>query len=408
MVCNNRINQLGLKPEKIKELNVAGAIRECIEFLATKETLQLKEQKMKSKYKIIFELIPHVDELLHNVLVEIHLKDVEKTIKSHSYPSPCKYKEAWQILIQQHLDAGKIHPSSSPCASPAFIVPKANPNVLPCWVNDFQQLNENTITDSHPLPRIDDILNDCAKGKIWATIDMTNSFFQTRMNPDHVHLMAVNTPLGLYEWLVMPMGLKNAPAIHQRCVTATLRLLIGKFCHIYLNGIVIWSDTIEEHEHNVCTVLQALCYARLYINPDKTHLFCTEIDFLGHHISARGIEADTNKVKRILSWPELKTATAVHSFLGLVWYVAAFLPALAEHTGVLTELTMKDSEKNFPPWTPKFQSAFDAIKAIATGRECLTTIDFAKMPTYKIFVTMDASDKQSGGVLSFGPTWETA
>ena len=170
---------------------------------------------------------------------------------------------------------------------------------------------------------------------------------------------------------------------------------------------MIWSDTIEEHEHNVCAVLQALHDARLYINPDKTHLFCTKIDFLGHHISARGIEADTNKVERILSWPEPKMATAVHSFLGLVRYVAAFLPALAEHTHVLTELTTKDSEKNFPPWMPKFQSAFDAIKAIVTGRECLTTINFAKMPAYKIFVMTNASDKQSGGVLSFSPTWET-
>jgi hypothetical protein len=150
-----------------------------------------------------------------DVVAEIHIKNAEKTIKSRSYPSPRKYKEAWQILIQQHLDAGRIRPSSSPCASPAFIVPKANPNVLPRWVNDYRQLNENTVTDSHPLPRIDDILNDCAKGTIWGTIDMTNSFFQMRMHPDHVHLTAVNTPLGLYEWLVMPMGLKNAPAIHQ-------------------------------------------------------------------------------------------------------------------------------------------------------------------------------------------------
>ena len=100
-------------------------------------------------------------------------------------------------------------------------------------------------------------------------------------------------------------------------------------------------------------------------------------------------------------------ATAVHSFLGLVQYVAAFLPTLTEHTGVLTELTMKESEKNFPPWMPKFQVAFDVIKAIVTGHECLTTINFTKMANYKIFITMDASDKRSGGVLSFGPTWET-
>jgi hypothetical protein len=156
--------------------------------------LEKRENKLKAEYKIIFKPIPYADELPNDVLAEIHIKDAEKTIKSHSYLSPCKYKEAWQILIQQQLDAGQIRPSSSLCTSPAFIVPKANPNVLPCWVNDFHQLNENTVTDSHPLPQIDDILNDCAKGKIWATIDMTNSFFQTRMHPDYVHLTAINIP----------------------------------------------------------------------------------------------------------------------------------------------------------------------------------------------------------------------
>ena len=79
--------------------------------------------------------------------------------------------------------------------SGAFIIPKADPTVLPRWVNDFRQLNANTVTDSFPIPRVDDILVDCAKGKIWATLDMTNSFFQTRMHPDDVHLTAVNTDL---------------------------------------------------------------------------------------------------------------------------------------------------------------------------------------------------------------------
>jgi hypothetical protein len=252
------------------------------------------------------------------------------------------------------------------------------------WVNDFRQLNENTITDSHPLPQIHNILNDCAKGRIWGTIDMTNSFFQTHMHPDHVHLTAVNTPLGLYEWLVMPMGLKNAPAIHQRRVTAALRHLIGQICHIYLDDIVIWSDSLDEHERNVRA-------AQLYVNPDKTHLFCTEIDFLGHHINARGIEADTKKVDRILNWPVPKSTSEVRGFLGLVRYIAAFLPALADHTAILTELTTKDSEKKFPSWTPKYQVVFNTIKQIVTSHDCLTTIDFSKMPDYKIFVTTDST-----------------
>jgi len=215
LICHDRQKSGKHAPEYIKPFNVAGAICDHIEFLANKDALCKHEMHIKSNFTQIFEPIPHIDELPDDIVAEIHLKNAEKTIKTCSYPSPQKYKEAWQILIQQHLDAGCICPSSSPCASPAFIVPKANPNVLPRWVNDYCQLNENTITDCHPLPHIDDILNDCAKGKIWATIDMTNSFFQTQMHPDHISLTAVTMPLSLYEWLVMLMGLKNAPAIHQ-------------------------------------------------------------------------------------------------------------------------------------------------------------------------------------------------
>ena len=146
----------------------------------------------------------------------------------------------------------------------------------------------------------------------------------------------------------------------------------------------------------------------MYINPDKTNLFCLEINFLGHHISTCGIKADSKKADRILVWPQPKSATDVHAFLGLVCYLAAFLPSLAEHTGILTELTTKDADKSFPPWTDRYQSAFDSIKSIVTSCECLTTIDLSKLPDYKIFVTTDTSNKCSGAVLSFGTNWETA
>ena len=107
---------------------------------------------MKTEFKEVFEPIPHVKELPTNIYTSTQLKNTKKTIKLCSYPSLCKYKEAWGILIQQHLNTGRIQPSSSPYTSPTFIVPKANPNVLPHWVNDYHQLNENTVTDSHPLP----------------------------------------------------------------------------------------------------------------------------------------------------------------------------------------------------------------------------------------------------------------
>jgi len=158
-------------------------------------------------------------------------------------------------------------------ASPAFLVPKSDTMVLPRWVNDYRALNTNTVTDSHPLPRVDDILADCAKGKIWSKMDMTNSFFQTRVHPDDIHLTAVTTPLGLYEWLAMPMGLRNSPAIHQRRMTAALRELIGKICHIYLDDIVIWSNDVVEHTKHIALVMAALRKARLYCNPNKCRFY---------------------------------------------------------------------------------------------------------------------------------------
>ena len=398
-----------LKPhEVVKPFDKLKAVKNRICSLINVEILKRKEERIMSKFSGVFEPIPHYDKLPTDIEAEIKLIDPNKPIKSRNYPCPRKYKDAWHTLIQQHLKNGIIQHSSSSFASPAFIIPKSDPNVLPRWVNDYRQLNENTVTDSHPLPRIDDILNDCSKGKYWAILDMTNSFFQTRMHPNHVPYTAISTPFGLYEWLVMPMGLKNSPAIHQRRVTKALGNLIGKICHIYLDDIVIWSNSLEEHERNVTLVLQALEAAHLFCNPKKTHLFCTEINFLGHHISSRGIEADNSKTERILSWPVPKSVTQMRSFLGLVRYIAIFLPKLADHTAVLNELTHKDCEKKFPSWLPKHQLAFDAIKQLVTSRECLTTIDLGKLNTHKIFVTTDASDFCSGAILSFGETWETA
>ncbi len=134
-------------------------------------------------------------------------------------------------------------------------------------------------------------------------MDMTNSFFQTRVHPDDVHLTAVRTPWGLYEWNVMPMGGCNAPATHQRRMTDALRALIGTICHVYLDDIIIWSETVEEHQVNVAAVLDALRRANLYCNPAKSKLFCTEIAFLGHVISGSGIRPDPRKTDRIINWP---------------------------------------------------------------------------------------------------------
>lgn len=375
---------------------------------AIEEQLLIHEAKLRERFARIFEPPPHVNELPNEPVARIKLKDLNAPVKSRNYPCPRKWKEAWHTLLQQHLDAGHICPSSAPTGCGAFIIPKADPNVLPRWVNDYRQLNANTITDSFPIPLVHEILSDLGQGKVFATLDMTNSFFQTRMHANDVSLTAVNTPWGLYEWVIMPMGIKNAPAIHQRRVTGALRPWIGRICHVYMDDIAIWSRTIEEHTENVAIILQALLDHKLFLNPKKSKLFCSEIRFLGHQISAKGVEADEGKADRIRNWPMLSCAKHVRSFLGLVRYLAAFLPNLAQHTNVLDELMTKDCDKTFPAWSDRHQKAFDDVKRLVLSKACLTTIDPSLMPKFKIFVTTDASDTGSGAVLSFGPAYETA
>ena len=190
-----------------------------IELLAHKDQFISLESELKDNFKDIFKPIPHVNDLPMSETAQIQLKDAYRTISTHTYPCPHQYKEAFQKLLQLQLDSGFIHPSNSCFTLPSFIIPEADKSVLPRWVCDYHQLNDNTVPDNFPIPCIDDILANCAKGKIWATIDMTDSFFQTYMHPDDIHKTALMTPFGLYKWMVMPMGFRNSPAIHQRRVT---------------------------------------------------------------------------------------------------------------------------------------------------------------------------------------------
>jgi len=228
------------------------------------------------------------------------------------------------------------------------------------------------------------------------------------MHPDDVKLTAVNMPWGLYEWVVMPMGIKNAPAIQQCQVTDALQPWIGRICHVYIDDIAIWSNMVNKHVQNVVTILQALADNKLYCNPKKTKLCATEIHFLGHRITAKGIEADEGKADWVVNWPTPSCAKHVRAFLSLVRYLSAFLLHLADHTSILDELTTKECNKVFPDWQPRHQQAFETIKMMVTSTECLTTIDPSLMPEYKIFVTTDASDIGLGAILFFGPTYDTA
>ncbi|PSS37019.1 hypothetical protein PHLCEN_2v1132 [Hermanssonia centrifuga] len=181
---------------------------------------------------------------------------------------------------------------------------------------------------------------------------------------------------------------------------------IGFICHVYLNDIVIWSQTLDEHRKNLETILECLCLNKLYCSPKKTDLFCTFLHFLSHYISANGIEANGKKVEKIQNWPLPRCASDVRAFLGLVRYISNFLPALAQHTSVLNSLTTKEAEKDFCS-TDTYLSAFNAVKHLVTSREWLTVIDHNNIGSNEIFVSCDASNLCLGVVLTYGELLET-
>ena len=286
---NQKYNLLTQPVQRQFSHDILAAIHDCIKDLTLEQELAHQGANMRKEFAQVFKPIPHVNELPVWPQAHKQLKDPETQIKSHNYPCPHKWKDTWHQLLQQHLDASCIRPSPAPMGSGAFIIPKVDPNAPPCWVNDYWQLNVNTIIDSFPIPQINEILADCACGTYFTTIDMTNSFFQTHMHDDDIEKTMVNTPWGLYEWVVMPMGIKNTPTIHQHHMSAALRPWIGTICHVYINNIAIWLKSIAEHETNVWTILTALRHNKLYCNPKKMKLFSTEIWFLGHQVSAKGI-----------------------------------------------------------------------------------------------------------------------
>jgi hypothetical protein len=154
-------------------------------------------------------------------------------------------------------------------------------------------------------------------------------------------------------------------------------------------------------------ILTALQKASLYCNLEKTKLFQKEVSCLGHVINVNGISPDNKKIKNILNWPTPSSAKDVRGFLGLVQWLAAFLPQLVQYMQVLTKLTEKDCNHEFPPWTVAHQAAFDSIKNLVLSTDCLTVIDHELMTDrFCIFITTDTSDTHSGGMLSFRKTWE--
>lgn len=337
------------------------------------------------------------DRLTFNSTVkhEIKTKDEQPIfIKARRFPHVIKQEIGQHI--NQLLDDKIIRPSQSPWGSPVHLVEKkldASGKRKTRLVIDYRAVNEKTIDDRYPIPNIEDILDKLGRCQYFTTLDLASGYHQIQMHPESINKTAFNTDHGHYEFLRMPFGLKNSPATFQRVMDDLLRDVLNKFCLVYLDDIIIFSPSLDEHIKHLKLVFEKLKNANLKLQLDKCEFLRKETEYLGHVITPDGIKPNPKKIEAIRNFPIPKTQREIKSFLGLLGYYRKFINNLAKITKPLTMcLRKKETVKH----TPEFIDAFEKCKVLLCNDPVLKYPDFEK----QFELTVDASNYAIGAVLS--------
>lgn len=300
-------------------------------------------------------------------------------------------QKALKDYLEDNLAKGFIAPSESPAASPILFVKKKDGSLRLCV--DYRRLNNITIKNRYPLPLISDLLDRLRHARYFTKIDLRGAYNLLRIAEGDEWKTAFRTRYGLFEYKVMPFGLTNAPASFQHLMNHNFRDMLDVFAIIYLDDILIYSKTLEEHEEQVKKVLQRLREINLFAKGEKCEFHREEVEFLGFIINHDGIVMDPKKVQTVLDWPTPKKVKDVQAFLGFANFYRRFIRDFAKQSAPLTRLTRKDTSF---VWSEECQLAFDSLKAAFTSADLLRYFDPAK----PIIIETDASDFAIAAILS--------
>ena len=300
--------------------------------------------------------------------------------------------------LKMMLDAGVIQPSNSPWCNAVVLVRKKDGSLRFCI--NFRKLNSLTVKDSHRLPHICETLESLAGAAHYSTFDMNSGFWQVPMDEESKQYTALTLgSKGLYECESMPFGLYNAPPTFQRLMQNCLGELNLTYCLIYLDDVIIFSQTEEEHLERMCVVFDHLREHGLKLKPSKCDMFKAEINYLAHHVSTKGVLPSKKNLEAIAECPPPDTYTKVKSFVGLVGHYRHFIKEFANIATPLYDLTSgenKDKKSEHLDLPLEACEAFDRLKAACLQASILSFPDFSK----PFLLEADASGKGLGTVLS--------
>jgi hypothetical protein len=293
--------------------------------------------------------------------------------------------------IDQLMESGFIRPSKSPFGAPLLLVKKKDGTMRMCI--DYRALNDITIKNSYPLPRIDELFDRLQGAKIFTKIDLRNGYHQIRIYSADVEKTAFRSRYGHFEFLVLPFGLTNAPATFMQLMHDIFRPLLDRCVLVFIDDILVYSNNMEDHRRHVREVLELLRKNQLYAKASKCELIKSSVEFLGHMIDENGLHMMEDKVEAILKWPPLKSVSEVQSFIGLIGYYRKFIRMFSEIASPLTQLTQQG--KSFE-WSSTQQQAFDVLKKKVSEHPVLILPN----PKLPYLVTTDASGFAVGATLS--------
>ena len=317
-------------------------------------------------------------------------------ILPHAIPVNCKpyrysplHKDEIERQVRELLAAGLITTSTSPYASPVLLVQKKDGSWRFCV--DYRRLNDITIKNRFPMPLVDEILDELAGTSYFSKLDMRSGYHQVRMKKGEEPKTAFKTHHGHFEFRVMPFGLTNAPATFQCIMNDILSPFLRKFVLVFLDDILVYSPTLQDHVIHLEKVLSKLREHKLYMKRSKCSFAQHQLEYLGHIISDQGVSTDPAKTAAMMQWPIPTTVTEVRGFLGLTGYYRKFV----KHYGLIAKpLTQLLKKKQFC-WSPDAQQAFDNLKQAMSTTPVLTLPDF----NVPFVVETDASEIGVGAVL---------